>query len=122
MQFNEDQPQAIYTIQAHDQGWIQIQNQRFTAPLIISAQTLISDWTVQDFASLTPEQLTPLFTLNPEVILLGCGSSQSLPSAALYRALVEHGVGFEIMTTAAACRTYTILLAENRTVAAALFL
>lgn len=121
MQFSEDQPQATYTIQAYDTGWVQIQNQRFTTPLIVSAQTLISTWAVQQFDELTPEQLLPLFAINAEVILLGCGATTSLPSAALHRALVEHGIGFEIMTTDAACRTYTVLLSEGRTVVAALF-
>jgi uncharacterized protein len=121
MQFNEDQPNAVYTIQAYGEGWLQIQHQRFTQPLIVSAQTLITDWDATSFETLTAEQLKPLFALNTEVILVGCGSTASLPSGAIYRALVEHGIGFEIMATDAACRTYTILLSENRSVAAALF-
>jgi len=121
MQFSEDKPQATYTIQGYDAGWVQIQNQRFTAPLIVSAQTLISDWQATNFEQLTPEQLAPLFALKTEVILIGYGTTGSLPSAEIYRALVEHGVGFELMTTDAACRTYTILLAEDRAVTAALF-
>lgn len=121
MQFSEDKPQATYTIQAYDEGWVQIQNQRFTAPLIVSAQVLMSDWEAQSFESLTSEQLAPLFALKAEVILLGCGSKTNLPSGEIYRALVEHGVGFESMTTAAACRTYAILLSEDRAVTAALF-
>lgn len=121
MQFSEDKPQAIYTIQGYDAGWVQIQNQRLSLPFIVSGQTLISDWAAQSFETLTPEQLAPLFALKAEVILLACGSTASLPSAAIYRALVEHGIGFEIMTTDAVCRTYTILLSEDRTVAAALF-
>lgn len=121
MQFSEDKPQAIYTIQGYDAGWVQIQNQRLSLPFIVSGQTLISDWAAQSFETLTPEQLAPLFALKAEVILLACGSNASLPSAAIYRALVEHGIGFEIMTTDAVCRTYTILLSEDRTVAAALF-
>lgn len=121
MQFSEDQPQATYLIQAYDSGWVQIQNQRLTQPFIVSAQTLITDWAAASFEQLSPEQLSPLFALKPEVILIGCGNQASLPTPAIYRALVEHGVGFELMTTDAACRTYTILLAESRTVAAALF-
>lgn len=121
MQFSEDKPQATYTIQGYDEGWVQIQNRRLSRPFIISAQTLIDDWAVGSFAQLTAEQLKPLFALKSEVILIGCGNTASLASAEVYRALVEHGIGFEIMTTDAACRTYTILLSEERAVTAALF-
>ena len=36
--------------------------------------------------------------------------------------LVEAGLGWEVMDTGAACRTYNILMAEERKVAAALLL
>ena len=62
-----------------------------------------------------------MFALNSELILLGRNDTTHLVSGAIYQALVEHGIGFEIMTTDAACRTYTILLSENRSVAVALF-
>ena len=121
MQFNEEKPNATYTIQNYQAGAIQVQNELLTKPFIISPHTLIKDWSAVSFASLSPEQLEPLFALDSDVILLGVGESADLPSPSLYKALVEHGVGFEIMTTAAACRTYTILLADNRKVVAALF-
>lgn len=121
MQFTEDKPQATYIIQGYGDGWVQIQNETLHAPLIVSAQTLIKDWVAQSFETLTPEQLEPLFALKSELILLGHNQSASLASVAVYQALVENGIGFEIMTTDAACRTYTILLSENRSVAVALF-
>lgn len=121
MQFTEDKPQATYIIQGYGEAWVQVQNERLAAPFIISAHTLLTDWGVVSFETLTAEQLAPLLALNSEVILLGCGNTASLPSGAIYQALVEHGVGFEMMTTDAACRTYTILLSEDRNVAAALF-
>lgn len=121
MQFTEDKPQATYIIQGYGDGWVQIQNETLHAPLIVSAQTLIKDWAVQSFETLTPEQLEPLFALKSELILLGHNQAASLASGAVYQALVENGIGFEIMTTDAACRTYTILLSENRSVAVALF-
>lgn len=121
MQFTEDKPQATYMIQAYGDGWVQIQNEALRSPFIVSAHTLIKDWGAKSFESLTPEQLEPLFALNSELILLGRNDTTHLVSGAIYQALVEHGIGFEIMTTDAACRTYTILLSENRSVAVALF-
>jgi uncharacterized protein len=54
------------------------------------------------------------------VQLLGTGRRQRFPPAALLRPLIEAGRSVEIMDTGAACRTYNILLAEGRAVAAAL--
>jgi uncharacterized protein len=60
--------------------------------------------------------------MEPEVILLGTGSLQRQPPPALTTAVLRLGVGIEVMTTAAACRTYNVLVAEYRRVAAALFI
>jgi uncharacterized protein len=55
-----------------------------------------------------------------DLLLLGTGPRQQLPSGALRRAFTEAGIGLEAMDTGAACRTYNVLLAEGRPVAAAL--
>ena len=58
--------------------------------------------------------------LDPEVVLLGTGSRQRFPHPRLSRPLADARIGLEVMSTAAACRTYNILMAEGRKVAAAL--
>jgi uncharacterized protein len=55
-----------------------------------------------------------------ELLLLGTGPRQQLPSGALLGAFMAAGIGLEAMDTGAACRTYNVLLAEARPVAAAL--
>ena len=54
------------------------------------------------------------------VLLVGTGLSQVFPSPALRRAFEAAGLGLECMATGAAARTYNVLLAEDRRVAAAL--
>ena len=56
----------------------------------------------------------------PAVLLLGTGVSQVFMGAVITKAFVDRGVGLEAMTTGSAARTYNILLAEKRMVAAAL--
>jgi uncharacterized protein len=63
-----------------------------------------------------------LTTLNPEILLLGTGDSQQFPHPETFYPLVDQRIGFEIMDTPAACRTYNIIVAEGRQVAAALML
>jgi len=53
-------------------------------------------------------------------MLIGTGTVQRFPDPVALRPLIEAGIGFEIMSTPAACRTYNILVAEDRQVVAAL--
>ncbi len=55
-----------------------------------------------------------------ELVLLGTGVGQQFPPLALRRMLEAAGIGLEAMSTGAACRTYNVLLGEQRAVAAAL--
>jgi len=55
-----------------------------------------------------------------QFLLLGTGARQVFPTAEVRRAFADVGIGLEIMTTGAACRTYNVLLAEGRPVGAAL--
>ena len=60
--------------------------------------------------------------LMPEIVLLGTGDRQRFPRPKLTRALLARGVGVEVMDTSAACRTYNIIMMEDRRVAAALLM
>ena len=55
-------------------------------------------------------------------MLLGTGSRQRFPSSDLFGIVTGAGIGLEVMDTAAACRTYNILVSEGRMVAAALII
>ena len=86
------------------------------------AKEVRSDWSVEDFDALGAEHFDYFLLLKPDVLLLGTGTKQRFPSPHLYRSLTEAGVGVECMDTAAACRTYNILVVEDRKVVAAILL
>lgn len=109
-----------YLIHAYDEQHIQIGKQQFSRSLILLRDRIIGDWRPNDFDQLQTDDLQLLRELDPDVVLLGTGSRQRFPSPALYRTLIEAGIGLEAMTTPAACRTYNILATEGRRVAAAL--
>ena len=71
-----------------------------------------------DPRALTPELLEWLLRLEPEVILLGTGHRQVFPPAAVMAAGFGRGVGIEVMTNAAAARTFNVLASEGRRVVA----
>lgn len=122
MKFSEEINSTAYRISGYGADWVQVNQQRLTNSFLISSDTLITAWQPQSLASLETQHLTALFDIGAEVILIGTGKQQQLPNPAVWQALVSNGVGFEIMTTAAVCRTYNVLLSEARRVAAAIFL
>ena len=89
------------------------------AILVRPEQTL--NWPVADFAALQPDNFAPLFGRGVEILLVGSGRRLTPLPPALRVALKGHGMVADVMDTGAACRTYNILLAEERRVAAALF-
>jgi uncharacterized protein len=88
----------------------------------VSAAALIEDWHVTDVAAIGEADIDRLLDTGCDVVLLGAGErQQQLAPALLYRAL-RRGIGIEVMTNAAAARTYNLLLAEERRVLAAFIL
>jgi uncharacterized protein len=93
-----------------------------TRSAIVTPTRLVRDWLPQSFGDLVPSHMDILLELAPEIVLLGSGNSLLWPDAAIVAPLAEAGIGYEIMNTAAACRTYNILMGDGRRVAAALLM
>jgi len=110
-----------YAIKSYSPGEIVINGQRYSQNLILLPDRIIPDWRPKSFRELDLEDFSKLAGLKPDLVLLGAGERQQFPSPTLYLPLIEAGIGLESMTTAAACRTYNILMGEGRRVAAALF-
>jgi uncharacterized protein len=96
--------------------------QRIERSCIVTAARLITDWEPATFEELLPVHLEAIFALAPQVVLLGTGATQRFATAAVSRAFAERGIGLEVMQLGAACRTFNVLVQEERQVAAALFL
>jgi len=88
--------------------------------LIISPRHLIRDWPPMNIDSLLMGHLDALMELQPELILLGTGPRLQFPEAKILASLHNRQIGVEVMDTAAACRTYNILMTEGRFVVAGL--
>ena len=88
----------------------------------MTGTSLLEGWRPRSMSDLQPADLAPILALRPEVLLLGSGPCQQFPERALLVSLYATHIGFEIMDTGAACRTFNVLVAEGREVAAALML
>ncbi len=110
------------TFTGHGAGYVAVNGQRYQQAIVVSADAVHTDWNATDFATLSATHFAYLLALKPEVLLLGTGARQQFAHPDLYRELIRAGIGVEFMDTPAACRTYNILIAEDRKVVAAVLL
>lgn len=122
MKFTLESSTRVNLVRAYSREELRIGEERVRASCIVSADRLITDWAPGRFEALTPEHLTVIFALQPEVVLLGTGERQRFPPTQVRAAFAARGVGLEVMDLGAACRTYNILVQEERRAVAALFL
>jgi uncharacterized protein len=101
---------------------IQIGADLYDRTIALTVDAVLDDWTPEDVCDLKEADFSNLLELSPEVIVLGTGSSNIFPPRELVFAMARRRVGFEVMDTAAAARTYNVLAGEGRQVAAVLYL
>jgi uncharacterized protein len=116
------QTDGLNTFTAYGEGYVSVNGIRHDYNLAVLPDRLIPQWTPADFDSLTVADFELLAGLDAEIILLGTGQRLRFPRPELMRPLIQAQKGLEVMDLQAACRTYNILAAEGRKVAAALLL
>ena len=119
MKLHASAPSALNTFTAYGDGYVMVNDQRHEANLIVLPGQLLP-WSAKSFDVLAEEDFQVFLELKLEILLLGTGPRQRFPHPRLTRQLAAMRVGVEAMDLQAACRTYNILMAEERRVAAAL--
>lgn len=107
-------------IRAWEPGRIRIGEQWLTGNLIVTAETIVSDWMPLNDTRIGVGDLGPALAIRPEIVVVGAGTETLTPDVDLMAELAALGIGLEYMQTPAACRTYNVLIHEGRRVAAAL--
>jgi len=109
-------------IRTYGPGQITINQDVCIHSVIVLPERIIHDWAPQLFSELTADHFESIAALAPELVILGTGQHLRFPQPAVTVPLVQAHIGWEVMDTAAACRTYNILMGEGRRVAAALLM
>ncbi len=122
MRFTQHTPAGLNLIRRYGPDFIEVGDQEIRVSCIVGAATLIRDWPPKDVPSLRTEHFAPLFELQPEVVVMSTGARQVFPSAALRAEFATRKIGIEIMEIGAACRTYNVLVSEERKVLCAVLL
>ena len=119
MRFTSD-PTNTNIIRSCTNGAIQLRDSLITSHLIISADSITTDWNPPQVEELSINDLSSALELKPEVLLLGTGVIQRFPNISVLTELMQQGIAIEVMHTHAACRTFNVLVSEQRAVVAAL--
>ncbi len=109
-------------IRSHAPGRVVIDECTYTRSLVVTPGHILDAWRPQTFADLAEVDFEELGRLRPQIVLLGTGTRLRFPDPRLTRGLSRAGIGIEVMDTGAACRTYNILVGEDREVVAGLLL
>ena len=122
MKLQADRIEGQNAVQRHSSEGVIVNGVEYRSSVVVPWQGDVARWPVDDFGALTEVHFAQLASLAPEIVIFGSGARIRFVKPALLRPLIERRIGVETMDTAAACRTYNVLLAEGRPVAlAALF-
>src|SRR5690606_10371432 len=114
MKLHADRLPALNTVTAYGEGYVEVNRERHQAPLRLMPEGSVERWDVGGFEQLSAADIAALLEFGPELILIGTGDQQRFLHPRLTAPLAQARVGFETMTTHAACRTYNILMSEGR--------
>ena len=121
MKFTQQRPEGVNLIRQYGADFISLGVDPIRESCIVTASTFAS-WTPRSVDELTAEHFLPLFEQRPEVVVLSTGARQVFPRAALRAEFATRKIGLEVMEIGAACRTYNVLVSEERKALAAILL
>jgi uncharacterized protein len=121
MKLTDERTAGAHIVRSYAPGEIRVGERVLTRSCLISPAELVEDWRPESVDALELSDVEPLLALAPEIVVLGAGTRQRFPPMQWMAALLSRGIGCEVMDTGAACRTYNVLVSEDRKVVAALF-
>ncbi len=122
MKLHQDNPANRNLVTGYGAGYVAINHRQYPSSLILLPDRIVESWGTGGFEALAESDFEEIRALGPEILLLGTGNRQRFPAPGLLRPLIEARIGYEVMDLPAACRTFNILMAEGRRVAAALLI
>jgi len=122
MRFTQDLTSSVNIIRGYGPGELRINEDTFQSTVIVGASAVRTESLITGVADLADVHVAHILALEPELVLLGTGARQIFPQPAFGVQFLKIGIGFEVMDTGAACRTFNVLVAEQRRVVALLML
>ncbi|MFT5657039.1 MAG: hypothetical protein ACI9KN_000311 [Gammaproteobacteria bacterium] len=118
MPLAEERITSRYSISAYTSDDITVNEKQYPQSFILAPETLICPSPINTLEDLNEQTIQNVLDLKPDVVLLGTGEKQIFPAPRIFALFGEKGIGLEVMNTGALCRTFNILVAEDRDVVA----
>lgn len=122
LKLHQDSSGALNTVTGYGAHYVDVNLVRHENSILLLPDMPVAPWPVSSFDALAPEHFERLLEQTPELVVFGSGSRLRFPHPRLTAPLTARRIGVETMDFMAACRTYNILMAEGRRVAAALLI
>ena len=120
MRFTQDSTSGVNIIRAYGNGELRVNDDVYRSAIIVSASAVQVTPDIREIEDLSHIDPSSILALEPELVLLGTGPRQTFPAASFRAQFLSAGIGVEVMDTGAACRTFNVLVAEQRRVVALL--
>ena len=118
MQLTLENPDFRYLLRGVGADGVLVNDVILNRSFILTPHELVENWRPASIQELVADDMQALLDLNPVVVILGTGTQQQFPSAAVMAACLTGGIGIEVMDNAAAARTFNVLATEGRKVVA----
>jgi uncharacterized protein len=122
LKFQPDHLDGVNAVSRLEPGRIWVHQTLFEASVLVPWKGAIAPWPIHQVGQLSAVHFEQMLAFEPELVIFGSGNQQRFVSPQLYRCLIERRIGIETMDTAAACRTFNVLVNEGRKVLGALLL
>jgi uncharacterized protein len=122
MKFTDEGTGSTLLIRSYASDEVRVGETVLHRSFLISATQLVPEWRPERIEDLQPEDIEAIVALDPEIVILGSGMQQRFPETRWLAGLLSRGIGCEVMDTGAACRTYNVLVSEDRKVVGALMI
>lgn len=120
LKFTRELPDTL-TVQSVEDAGVRIDGRIWSGTIALTTESILDDWQHKPFGDLVADDFAALLEHSPELVILGTGQSSQFAPRELMFAFARKGIGLEVMDTAAAARTFNVLVSEGRRVAAVLY-
>ena len=120
MKLHADRAEGVNIINAYTADSVSVNGEVYKHSVLVPPTGPVIPWDVASQAELTEAHFERIVQAAPELVVFGSGRQLRFPPPALLRPLMAARIGIETMDTAAASRTFNILVGEGRQVMAAL--
>jgi len=117
MKFEEDILEAKFKINSCTTNSITVNKKEYNKSIILYHTEIFTNWNLNDINKLSNKDLDLLNKHTPELIILGTGPTSIYPNRKTLAILYNSKIPFEIMNSSSACRSYNLLVNDNRNIA-----